>query len=166
MKTDNSHRILANRTQFLIGLSTLVLGFLVYLIYRPAEKTYFLQIITINITLFNTIPDLFNPISYNLPSFFHVFSFILITASFLFCSKKGYLVICLCWFLVDFIFELGQYFYSFIPLRIPFWFEAYPFLECTDNYFLEGRFDPFDLFAIILGTVTAYFTLIATRKRK
>jgi hypothetical protein len=162
----NTHRIVANRVQFLIGLAALVLGSLIYIVDRPPHQTYFVYNSPIDISLFRVIPNLFGSIGSNLPSFIHVFSFILITASLLFCTKRGYFVICLSWFLVDFTFELGQRFYLCFLGRIPDWFTGIPFLEKTANYFLHGTFDPVDLAAITLGTLIAYFILLTTNKRR
>jgi hypothetical protein len=80
-------------------------------------------------------------------------------------KKSGYLIICLDWLLVDMAFELGQR-YSFWSLSIiPNCFSDIPFLENTWNFFLQGTSDPVDLAAIIIGTVIAYFMLLATNKK-
>ena len=41
-----------------------------------------------------------------------------------------------------------------------------PFLEAFEGYFKKGTFDPYDIAAIFAGTLTAYFVLILTDKRK
>ncbi len=155
-----------NRLQVLIGVAGLVVGSLVYLIDRPPDQTYFIYTGPINITLFNIIPKLFGSIGNTLPAFIHVFSFILITAALISWQKRDYLIICLGWFLVDCVFELGQKFNTW-PLRIiPDWFEGIPFLENTENCFLQGTFDFIDLAAISIGAVIAYFVLLTTNKRR
>jgi hypothetical protein len=139
---------------------------LVYLIDRPPEATYFVYISKVKISLYGTFPNIFGVIGNSLPDFLHVFSFILLTAGLLSIQKKGSLVICLCWFSVDFIFELFQKFNA-LPLKIiPKWFKGIPFLENTENYFSRGTFDFIDLIAVALGTVTAYFVLLATNRRR
>jgi hypothetical protein len=153
-----------NIRQILIGLAVLLLGSLVYLVDRPPDHTYFVYNNFVNISLHNTLPSLFGSIGNSLPAFIHVFSFILITASLISCRKKGYLFICLGWFLVDCAFELGQKFNSLFSKIIPSWFAGIPFLENTENYFLYGTFDFIDLAAITIGTVIAYSVLIATNK--
>jgi len=155
-----------NRLQILIGVVGLVVGSMIYLIDRSPDQTYFVYSNPINITLSNTIPTLFGSISNSLPAFIHVFSFILITAGLIFCKKRGYLIICLSWFLVDCTFELGQKFNTWSSRIIPDWFEGIPFLENTENYFLQGTFDFIDLTAIAFGTLIAYFVISATRKRR
>ena len=155
-----------NRLQILIGVIGLVVGSLIYLIDRPPDQTYFVYSSPINITLSNTIPNLFGLIGNSLPEFIHVFSFILITAGLIFCQKRGYLIICFGWFLIDCAFELCQRFNAWPSKIIPDWFAGIPFLENTENYFLQGNFDFIDLAAIALGTAIAYFVLLTTNKSK
>lgn len=153
-----------NGVQLLIGLGGLTIGTLVYLIDRPPEATYFIHFSSIKISLYGILPNVFGVIGNSLPDFLHVFSFILLTAGLLSWQKRGSLIICLGWFSIDLLFELFQKFNT-LPLRIiPGWFRGIPFLENTENYFKQGTFDLLDLIAISLGTVTAYFVLLATNK--
>ena len=152
--------------QILIGVIALACGSLVYLIGRPPDQTYFVYSSTINISLYGTFPILFGLIGSSMPAFVRVFSFVLITAGFDSYRKRGYLIICLCWFLVDYAFELGQRFTSWSLKMIPDWFAGIPLLENTENYFLQGTFDFTDLAAIAIGTLMAYFVLVVTNKRR
>jgi hypothetical protein len=155
-----------NGVQILIGLGGLAIGTLVYLIDRPPEATYFIHFSRIKVSLYGILPNVFGVIGNSLPDFLHVFSFTLLTAGLLSWQKRGSLVICLGWFSIDLIFELFQKFNA-LPLQvIPKWFNGIPFLENTGNYFSQGTFDFLDLMAISLGTVTAYFVLLATNKEK
>lgn len=164
MRSIKSNKI--NGLQILIGVAGLLIGSLVYLIDRPPDQTYFVYSSKINISLFNTFPNLFGVIGNILPDFLHVFSFILITAGLFSCKRRGYLIICLSWFFVDSTFELCQK-YNSLPLRIiPDWFEGIPFLENTRNYFQKGTFDMFDLVAIAVGTAAAYFVIILTTSKR
>jgi hypothetical protein len=156
----------ANKTQILIGVIGLLFGSLVYLIDRPPGQTYFVHTSPINISLFNTVPNIFGFVGGSLPECIHVFSFIVITAGLIACRKQAYLIICLCWFLVDCAFELGQKFSSWSLNMIPNWFAGIPFLENTEHYFLQGTFDFIDLAAIAFGTLIAYFVLVATNRRR
>lgn len=153
-----------NTRQLLIGVALLLLASLVYLVDRPPDQTYFVYSSPFNISLFKILPNLFSQIGNSLPSFIHVFSLILITAGLISCRKKDCLIICLGWFLIDCAFELGQEFNSLLLKIIPDWFPGIPFLENTENYFLYGTFDFIDLAAITIGTVIAYFVLLATNK--
>ncbi len=155
-----------NRIQIFIGVTGLFVGSLVYLIDRPPDQTYFVYSSKIDISLFNTISNLFGGIGNSLPDFLHVFSFILITAGLIYCQKRGYLIICLSWFLIDCAFELGQKYHTWPSRMIPDWFAGIPFLENTENYFRKGTFDILDLIAIAFGTATAYFILLTTSKRR
>ncbi|MGB2928716.1 MAG: hypothetical protein WBB70_07380 [Desulfobacterales bacterium] len=151
-----------NIHQILIGLTVLLLGTLVYLFDRSPDQTYFVQKSFVNISLHKTLPNIFGFTGYSLPSFIHVFSFILITAGLLHCQKRGCLIICTSWFLTDIIFELGQKFTLWSSKVNPDWFGGILFLENTKNYFTRGTFDYFDLAAITLGTILAYFVLLHT----
>ena len=155
-----------HKIQILIGVIGLLIGSLVYLIDRPPDHTYFISSSPINISLSNIIPSVFGSIGNSLPEFIHVFSFILITAGLIFCNKKGYLIICVSWFLIDCAFELGQKFALWSSSLVPDWFAGIPFLENTKNFFLQGTFDFVDLAAIALGTVIAYLVLLITNKRE
>ena len=155
-----------NKIQILIGVIALLFGSLVYLIDRPPDQTYFVYASSINISLYSAFPNLFGLIGNSLPAFIHVFSFVLITAGFVSCRKRGYLIICLCWFLVDCAFELGQKFTTWSLNMIPDWFAGIPLLGNTENYFLQETFDFTDLAAIALGTLIAYFVLLTTSKKR
>ena len=155
-----------NMNQILIGLTVLFLGTLVYLIDRSPDQTYFVHKSFVNISLHNTLPNLFGFIDNSLPSFVHVFSFILITAGLLHCQKRGRLVICVCWFLTDVIFELGQKFKALSSTMVPDWFSGIIFLENSKKYILLGTFDFNDLTAITFGTILAYLVLSITVKRR
>jgi len=61
---------------------------------------------------------------------------------------------------------LGQKFKSWSLIITPDWFAKFPFLENTENYFIKGTFDFFDLLSIAAGTVVAYFTLLISSKRR
>ena len=155
-----------NKTQILIGIIGLLIGSLVYLIDRPSNLTYFVSSSPINISLSNVIPSLFGSIGNSLPEFIHIFSFILITAGLIFCRKKGYFIICVSWFFIDCAFEVGQKFALWSSSLVPGWFDGIPFLKNTKNFFLQGTFDFFDMAAIALGSIAAYFVLLGTMKRR
>ena len=155
-----------NKTQIFIGVVVLFLGSIIYLVDRPPEQTHFVKSSPVKITLFNTIPNVFGSIGGSLPECIHVFSFILITAGLLFSNRRGYLIICLSWFLLDAAFEVGQYFSAWSSKIIPDWFTRVPFMETTKSYFLHGTFDFIDLAAIGFGTMIAYVVLLTTQKRR
>ncbi len=162
----NTFRGPVNLCQILIGVAGLLIGTLVYLVDRHPDQTYFVSNSGMDISFYNILPNLFGPIGNSLPAFIHVFSFILITGGLISCHKRGYLIICLSWFLVDCAFEIGQKFNSLAVRTIPDWFAGIPFFENIENYFLHGTFDLFDLISITIGTVTAYFVLEVMMERE
>ena len=153
-----------NKIQILTGVITLFIGILVYLVDRSPDQTYFVYKSSVNLSLHNILPNLFGIIGNSLPSFTHVFSFILITAALIASKKSQFIIICLFWFLVDSVFELGQKFSTMFLKFIPDWFASIPFLENTGDYFIRGTFSFGDMAAITIGTITAYFFLILTGK--
>jgi general stress protein CsbA len=88
------------------------------------------------------------------------------TASIIASHKKGYIAVCLAWFTIDFIFELGQGFGNTIISFIPDWFSNLLFLENTKDYFRHGRFDYLDVISIAVGALAAYLFLIRTKLEK
>lgn len=65
-------------------------------------------------------------------------------------------MICLFWFSVNMLFEVGQNLSREVSHYIPQWFEQVPLLNNTKNFFLFGTFDIFDITAIVLGSVAAF----------
>ena len=154
----------ANKLQVLIGVAALLIGSFVYLIDRAPNQTYFVYSIGVNISLHNILPNLFGLLGNSLPAFIHVFSFALITAGVVSCRKRGWLIICFGWFLIDSAFEFGQKFSTWTLKLIPDSFESIPILENTKGFFLRGTFDVYDLVAMAIGAITAYAVLTATMK--
>ena len=74
------------------------------------------------------------------------------------------MAVCLFWFTVNVIFELGQKFDSWVVQSIPDWFSEIFILDTTKNYFLHGHFDYLDLLSIALGALVAYIFLLKTKK--
>ena len=163
LKTNSST---INKLQIFIGVVGLLIGTLVYLIDRPPDQTYFIYKNSLDLSLYKIFPNLFGSIGNNLPAFIHVFSFILITAGLIACQKRGYLIICASWFIVDSAFELGQKFKPLALKIVSASFAGIPFLENTENFFLHGTFDFSDLVFILLGTVMAYLVILTTNRPK
>jgi len=166
MSDPNSFTSKINIRQLLIGVLGLLIGILVYLVDRPPDQTYFIYRIPFHISLFKLLPNLFGHIGKSLPSFIHVFSFILLTAGIISYRKKGFIIVCLGWFSINCVFEIGQKFNSLALKTIPGWFSGIPILENTRNYFVHGTFDFNDLAAISVGTIAAYFVLLLTVKKR
>ena len=96
---------LINKIQIFIGATAFFIGILVYLVDRPPDQTYFVYKSFVNISLYNILPNLYGTIGNSLPSFAHVFSFILITAGLIASKKREFIIICLFWFLIDSVFD-------------------------------------------------------------
>jgi len=147
-----------NKTQILIGLTALFIGFIIYFFYRYLNSVYLFNKLFVNALsssiLNNT--EFFKIFVGSLPSLLHVFAFILLTAGVI--NSKNKLVnnlICVFWFFIDTIFEFGQKYKYFFCQIVPDWFDKFFILENFKSYFLKGSFDIFDILAIILGTILA-----------
>ncbi len=155
----------ANFYFILIGSTALLIGALVYYVDRPPDQTYFVNRYSEDLSMHDSIPNLFGIVGESLPDLIHVFSFILLTAGISSCGKKGYRVICLSWLLIDSAFELGQKYLKQPIKNLPDWFDGIPILEAIKSYFILGTFDYIDLLSIVLGTVSAYIILIKTTEK-
>ena len=155
-----------NTRQLFIGLNVLILGALFYYFFRSAEHTYFLKFLRINPHLKYFLPPMFVTLGNSLPTFTHVFAFTLMTAGLITNREKGYTIVCLTWFLIDVLFELGQGLDNIIIQFIPDWFSNFLFLENTRSYFLHGQLDYLDIVSIAFGSLAAYIILINTSKYK
>jgi hypothetical protein len=150
----------------LIGGAALGVGFLVYLLARPPEQTYFLYRIGMTPGVHHTLPPRIDLVSGSLPAFLHVFAFILITGGILTCQKSGSLIVACSWLITDWAFELGQRYPAWSEALVPRWFDALPVLENTRRFFRTGTYDPLDMIAVCLGALAAYSVLLATTERR
>ena len=154
----------ANKLQVLIGAAALLIGALFYVVDRAPDETYFVYSTGVHISLHNILPNVFGLLGHSLPAFIHVFAFALITAGVVSCGKRGWVIICFSWFLIDSAIEFGQKFSTWTVKYIPGSFEGIPVLENTKAFFLQGTFDVYDLVAMAIGAITAYAVLAATMK--
>jgi hypothetical protein len=148
----------------LLGICALGVGVLVYVFDRQPEFIYFLP----NWLSFNNQPGgLFGIIGNYLPTFLHVYAFILLTVVVAVPSITKLLPVCLAWFTFDALFEFAQIdtIAQWLAAHTPAWFIGIPFLENTSNYFLLGTFDMIDLLSITAGTIAAYITVSVLTRR-
>lgn len=163
MKTDRQSNKCINITQILLGLISLSLGGTIYIITRCPNQTYFISKCFFDTDVLIAIPSAIRIIGNMLPDFIHPFAFILITSGLVpVDNRKGRFLICLGWFSLESIFELGQHFKEIALRMTPSWFEGIPFLENTNNYFLTGTFDVLDIFSMLFGTVLAFYVISKT----
>jgi len=147
-----------------IAISAFCLGVLVYVFDRSSEYIYFLPD---GLSLNHQTGRIFGSIGNYLPTFVHVYVFILLTAIVVIPAGRKLIPVCLAWLTLDSLFEVAQFnpIAQWIGSHIPTWFEGVPFLENTADYFLMGTFDVFDLISIATGTVAAYLTVSFTLMR-
>ncbi len=147
-----------------IAAAALSVGLLDYLLGRQPEHVYFLFH---GFSLVHGHHSLFGVLGNYLPSFVHVYAFILLTAAVAGFSKTRLIRICATWFAIAFLFEVAQHpaLSPIIAVAVPAWFMGIPILDNTAAYFLNGTFDILDLLSIALGTIAAYFTVGLTRNR-
>lgn len=141
-----------------VATGLLLMGGIVYLVFRSGSTAYFLAgIIPEAVNYSISTGTIFNSI----PSFFHIYAFILLTAVVLNPARTGLILICLGWMGVELFFEIGQhpFFAQYITEWLPAWFANFPYLEVANTYFLSGTFDPVDVLFILFGTAAAVLTL-------
>ena len=145
----------------LISTVALFLGLLVYLCDRQPEHVYFLSH---GLVLAHGIHSLFGVVGNFLPTFVHVYAFILLTAAVAGSTRAWLIRICAAWFVIASVFEVAQHpaISSIVAAVVPAWFARIPVLDNTAVYFLNGTFDVLDLLSIALGTVAAYITVMLT----
>jgi len=145
-------------TLLLVALGALTIGLIFYLSGREAGSVYFL----------NFWPTAGKPQSHalalpggSLPTFIHIYAFILLTYWVVFPDRRGLPAICLGWMLLEGTFEWAQSepIAVWLASHTPAWFTGVPLLENWSRYFLLGTFDPFDLLAVAVGGCAAYLTV-------
>jgi hypothetical protein len=152
----------SKRRIFLVFISIVGLcaGTVEYFSGRPIGSVYLTGIIhrsSFLIRLFKSIPQFsYGILGQWLPSFFHTFSFILLSITLFSRTKISRYFFCFFWLGVDLLFETGQRFGPRVISYIPGWFDKIPILENTKAYFLNGRFDLLDIFAIFSGGLSAF----------
>ena len=150
--------------QTIAAVTALLIGVLVYLLDRQTESVYFMSSW---MALGDSLNPFFGTIGDQLPTFVHVYAFILLTMVVASPLRGSVLYICLFWFIIESLFELAQI--TVIALWIASysseWFHGIPLLENTAAYFLGGTFDVIDLCSIAAGTLAAYLTIVISTQR-
>ena len=148
----------------LIAIIALAIGLLVYLLDRQPDRVY---ILSHGPSLVHGRHPLFGVMGGYLPTFVHVYAFILLTVAIAGSSNTRLLRICTLWFVIAALFECGQHplLAPRIAAALPAWFARVPVLDNTAAYFLKGTFDLLDLLSIALGTVAGYLTAVLIRNK-
>jgi len=89
-------------------------------------------------------------------AFIHPFAFSLIGIGLLSNTRKSRVFICLIFFIMNVLFEIGQKYKIIFIKLIPQWFSSIPILENTRDFFLKGTFAVEDLIGITLGSISAF----------
>ncbi|MCW8934921.1 MAG: hypothetical protein OQK98_09365 [Gammaproteobacteria bacterium] len=141
-----------------VATGSLLTGGIFYLLFRSSSTVYFLADIFLDAGNYSiSSGNILN----SMPSFLHVYAFILLTAVVLNPSRTGLILICFGWMGVELFFEIGQHPFLAQSLTdwVPAWFAGFPYLEVASTYFLSGTFDPVDVLFIIIGAAAALLTL-------
>ena len=151
--------------KLLIGTCALVLGAVIYLSDRSPGSVYFIQGPMEHLSFYSGERTLFGVAGNHLPSFFHVFSFSLLCSAFIPGKVYQGSLVCVFWFLVNTLFELGQKFPDQAASFVPTWFSRFPFFENTASFFRNGTYDPWDIVFFALGAGSACAVLWVLKKR-
>lgn len=161
LKKANSSAALPQSNQRVLcaaAIGMFCLGALVYLFDRSGADIYFVPEWW---TPADGTPELFGALGGSLPSFAHTYCFSLVFCVLLTPWSIAPRNICIGWCGVEALLELAQH--ELIASRalvwIPGWFGEWPVLGNLTFYFSRGRFDPADLFAILLGGLAAMTTV-------
>jgi hypothetical protein len=153
--------------QIFLAIFALLIGVLVYLLERQPERIYFIPA-----WLTNTVTGhpFLGGIGNHIPTFVHVYAFILLTMAIVVPAHqyRRYLIaVCVFWFSIDGLFEIAQLdaIAHGIANHTPTWFKGIPFLENTAEYFLSSTFDALDLVSIGIGAVAAYYSVAIIHNR-
>ena len=147
-----------------IAIGAFCVGVLIYVFDRQPEFIYFLPEW---LSFKSDNGSYFGIIGNHLPTFFHVYTFIILTTVITLPSIIKLVPICLSWLALDTLFEIAQIkpIAHWIASHVPGWFNDILFLENTLNYFILGTFDALDLLSIAIGTLAAYLTVALLSRR-
>jgi hypothetical protein len=146
------------------GVFALLAGALIYLADRRPDSTIAFHSLSDALGISGNHARLFGSWGQNLPSFLHVLAFSLITGGIAQKNRTTQAGICLFWFLVNLIFELGQK-YPDTALSLTGSLDGIPILKKTGSFFIQGTFDPLDILAFAAGALTAYALFLVMDKR-
>lgn len=153
-KRHNRHRLL----HIAAALFALLLGVLIYVVSRDPRQVFFLGYLPL---INNGILFPSSSLLYSLPSFLHIYAFILLSSVVMSGRAKRRWLIVVLWLVIEILFELGQQhaIATVIVAALPAWFQDHSLLRALGDYFMSGRFDLLDVAGLILGALAAYLTL-------
>lgn len=160
---EHKWQIQAELLQAGAGCGALLLGLVIYLFSRDPQQVYFLA----------QVPSLSDEVSLNsgrlgnvLPSFLHIYAFILLTTAVVSASPVMTRIICVFWVSVECLFEIGQHaaIAHSLASHLHAWTADLPMLWAVHAYFMNGTFDVLDIVAILLGACAAYATVLVSQR--
>ncbi|QWV93741.1 hypothetical protein KP004_00690 [Geomonas oryzisoli] len=156
-----------NSIQFAIGLLTLLLGVIYYVLVRNSGKVYAIQGINwLWLSNLNHIHSIKVAMKFLSPAFLHSCSFSLLTASLLpEDNNRKYIAICIFWAVTGSLFEFGQYFKPHILAEHHDLIGIGWLIKLTFQYFEHGTYDMHDIINTILGCLIAYKIMLLTKYR-
>ena len=149
-----------------MGLIFLFAGSLEYFTSRSWETVYFLSKFSFLEKYFHKMPDIFGSFGGNAPEFFHVLAFSLLTYSVISQNRKNLIIVCISWFAIDSLFEIGQKYSAFFHESLAEKFPDNSLITVFDDYFRNGSYDHFDLLATLFGSLIFIFLAEITSKPK
>jgi len=158
--------IIINKTQFILGFIFLFVGTWGYFTSRSWETVYFLNRISFLEKYFHKMPDIFGSFGGSAPELFHVLAFSLLTYSVISQNRKNLIIVCIFWFIVDSVFEIGQKYSTIFHESLAEEFPNNSLLTVFDDYFRSGSYDHFDLLATLFGSLMFILLAEITSKSK
>jgi len=159
------NRFRINKKQLLLGILFLLAGTTEYLVSRPIGSTHFLHQYDSVQLFFHQMPSLYGKLGMFAPEFFHPLAFSLMSAA-LIASKKSKIMLCIAWFSINLLFELGQTFGAELVDYLPQSFMIVPMIKGFVDFLVYGTFDIYDLLAIGLGSMTAFSIVLHDSKKE
>lgn len=139
------------------GFGLLFMGSLEYLLSRPPGSTHLSILFPGLAEYFAFRINLFGIFGGVVPGFIHPLAFSLLTMA-LFPQAQRYtrIWICISWLLIDMLFEIGQHTHVQMDRLLTGMFPHGRILHLLTGYFSGGTYDPLDILAIFLGSLTAF----------
>lgn len=153
----NNRKVPDYLVPIMAGLAALLAGVFIYAATRSSQQVFFLQFLP---EIHRRFPV--NSFLYSLPSFLHVYAFILFTYAVLPKQKNQLRRIFLFWLIVELLFEFGQQHDIALAVTryLPDWLNHSAWLKTISVYFLRGTFDPVDVLFVFSGALAALGTII------
>ena len=147
------------------GILALFLALVFYALGRPDGTVYLLPV-----QLTQILPTVSAGAALgSIPTFLHVFSFVLLTVAVARPQSATACVAIACsWCMANVLFEMGQHpgIAPLINRALPASFDSVPILENIGPFFLNGTFDPLDILAAALGAVASISFIFWLRNRE